>query len=782
MIGRTLSHYRILAKLGEGGMGEVYRAEDMTLKRQVALKVLPPALAADPDRLDRFQREAEALAALDHPNIVTIFSVESADAGEPLVSAREGTSSSPTRIRFLTMQLVEGRPLSEMIPPGGMGLERIFEIAVPLADALAAAHQKGVVHRDLKPANIMVSDEGRVKVLDFGLAKLLDPGQKGTGLSLTQAMTDAMTEEGMIVGTMPYMSPEQLQGKELDPRTDIFSLGVILYEVAMGERPFLGESSADLVSSILRDVPAPIDERRAELPHHLGRIVSRCLKRDPQARFQTARDVCNELEDLCEEVRTSTSRVTAVRSAEQEDQSDIRSVAVLPLDNLSGDDSQEYFADGMTEALITDLSKIGALKVISRTSVMQYKEVRKPLPEIAQELSVDAVIEGSVLKAGERVRITAQLIDARSDQHIWAENYDRDLRDILGVMSEVAHSVAEQVRVQLTAQERSLLGPTKPVDPEAHEAYLKGKYLLSRLDREGVDRAIELMQAAIEIDPSYAQAHAGLADCYLTLVLFGWVDYPEGLPRVRAAALEALRIDNLVADAHAALASADARQRRYEMAEQGFQRAIQLSPNHARAHGDYAMLLIWINRLEEAIVTARRAFELEPLSLKAGIDLTFAFYYSRRYEDAERQIRKVLEIHPKAPYAEFGLACVLAQQERYDEAIETFLGRQVPTAATNWALGYVYGITGRHEEARSVLEFLHQRSKDQFISPDMMAYVHLGLGEKDKALELLEETCKMKTGRLIYSQVDPWFDALRDEPQFQDFVRRMKFPLPEEMP
>lgn len=762
MIGRMIGHYEILDVLGEGGMGVVHLAEDKTLRRQVALKLLPPDLATNRDYLNRFQREAEALAALDHPNIVTLYTIESAAVGTP-----------PQDIHFLTMQLVRGKQLAEYIPSGGMAVDRIFEIAIPLADALAAAHDRGVIHRDLKPANIMVTEDGLVKVLDFGLAKLRqEVGHPGE----SEMATEPLTRAGTVVGTMPYMSPEQVQGKKLDSRSDIFSLGSTLFEMAMGERPFKGDSSADLVSSILRDTPPSIDSLRPELPHHLGRIVCHCLERAPADRFQTARDVLNELKALQKEIRESASREGRLASSAVTSSTEIRSLAVLPLDNLSGEKDQEYFADGMTEALITDLAKIGALKVISRTSIMQYKGVRKPLPEIARELDVEAVIEGSVLKIGDSVRITAQLIDARTDEHLWAENYDHDVRNVLSVMSEVARTVADEVRVQLTSQERSLLAAEREVDPEAHELYLKGRYFLSQLTRDGVDIARDLMQRAIEKDPEYAQARAGLADSHLTEILFGWRDYSDGIPIVRSVVERALALDDTLADAHAILANVDARDRLFEIAEKGFQRAIELSPNNARAHGDYSQLLIWINRLDQAITQGKKALELEPLSQKSGIDLMWAYYFAHRFDEAERQIREVLALHPAAPYAEFCLGTVFEQQGRYEEAIETFLGRQVPTARYNWVLGYIYGIVGKHDEAREVLDYLQQKSKEKFVSPAMIAYVYIGLGDYDKALDLLNEAFETHGGRLIYLQVDPWLDPLRDDSRFQELLAKMKFP------
>ena len=484
-------------------MGEVYRAEDTTLDREVALKVLPTELSSDPDRLARFEREAKTLAALDHPNIVTIHSVEEAEG-----------------VRFLTMQLVEGQPLSELIPKGGMPLERIFNIAIPLADALATAHEKDVIHRDLKPANIMVTDEGRVKVLDFGLAKL----RSGAGAApMTTAMpTEPLTEEGRIVGTMPYMSPEQLEGSDLDERSDIFSLGIVLYEMASGERPFKGETSVSLISSIVKDSPQPVDTLRDGLPHHLGRVVGRCLEKNPERRYQTAKDVRNELEALaketesdvvarteqCDEIPTPAppkrfrqwplavglaiallalgllwigrweQPAEEVSEPTLVDDSGEPMIAVLPFENL-GPPEDEYFADGMTEEITSRLAMVSGLGVISRTSAMQYKENRPALKQIGEELGVDYVLEGTVrwAKSPEgpgRVRITPQLIRVADDRHLWADNIEKELEDIFAVQAEIAQRVVQELGVTLLGREQEALDQRPTENPAAYQAYLRG--------------------------------------------------------------------------------------------------------------------------------------------------------------------------------------------------------------------------------------------------------------------------------------------------------------------
>ena len=574
MIGRSLGHYRITAAIGAGGMGEVYRATDTKLGRDVAIKVLPAAMAQDAERLARFEREARSLASLNHPNIVTIYAVEEADG-----------------IRFLAMELVEGETLDTLLAPGGLPLPRFFEIAVPLADALSAAHERGIVHRDLKPANVMVTREGRVKVLDFGLAKL-EAADSHPDLTSTPTESRAnLTSEGQVFGTVAYMSPEQARGGKVDARSDVFSLGVVLYQMVTGERPFQGASAVDMISSILRDTPPSVTDRRGDLPPHLARILRRCLEKDPRDRYQTSRDVYNELRDLRNETSSAPAapsprpeavvgrrRAPAARArpgsgapwaaavaavllgvalyagqrselppASRAPQTGseppaIRSIAVLPLDNYSGDPGQDYFAEGMTDELTSDLATISQLRVISRGSAMQFKGAnRPPTPEIAKTLNVDAIVEGSVLRAGDRVRITAQLIDARADRHLWAKSFERSSRDVLALQDELASAIAREIHVQLTPAEESRLTRAPSVNPEAYDAYLKGRYFFNRPSDENLSKAIAQFEEAIRLDPSFAPAFSGLSDAYL------WAGYNEGVltasearPKAKAAAEKAI--------------------------------------------------------------------------------------------------------------------------------------------------------------------------------------------------------------------------------------------------
>jgi serine/threonine-protein kinase len=686
MVGRTLGHYRILDKLGAGGMGEVYRAQDTTLKRQVALKVLPAELAANQERLERFQREAETLAALDHPNIVHIYTVEAAEG-----------------VHFLTMQLVRGQRLAELVPDDGLPVERLLEIALPMVDALRAAHERGIVHRDLKPENVMVDEEGRVKILDFGLAKLRLP-EAGDGDSLLS--TQAMTQAGVVMGTVPYMSPEQVQGTPVDHRTDLFSLGVLLYEMACGTRPFSGENSASLMSSILRDAPAPVAERKSGLPQRLVDLIDRCLEKDREERYQTARELHGELLELERELSAGQAVVarpaakgvrlgsrlllaavlvlaivagliwflqrgsrepTSATSAGPQ----ISSLAVLPLRNLSGDPEQDYFVDGMTEALMTDLSKIGALKVISRSSAMRYKGTEKPLAEIARELDVDAVIEGSVVREGDRVGITAQLIEAATATNLWADRYDREISSILALQGEVAQAIAREIQVTLTPEEESLLTRARQVNPEAYDAYLKGLFHWYELTPADLDTALQYFELALEKDPDYAPAQVGIYFVWAGRQQMGLTPASEAGPKARAAALRAVEMDDTLAEAHNALAGMKTwTDWDWEGADTAFQRALELDPSFAFAHAMYSHLLITVGRIDEALVHSERALELDPYNVLFKAFHGVVLFYDRRYDDALATFRAVLAMQPDHPTALGFLEELLIKMGRRDELLE----------------------------------------------------------------------------------------------------------------
>lgn len=789
--GTLLGSYEILAPLGSGGMGDVYRARDRKLGREVAIKVLRPGLASDPERLMRFEQEARTASALNHPNIVTIYEI-----GED-----QGT-------RYIAMEHVDGSTLRELLASGPLPPRKLLDVAKQIAEGLAKAHAAGIVHRDLKPENIMLSRDGYVKILDFGLAKLRP---YPSGIDSEMATSDRVeTQEGIIVGTVAYMSPEQAKGLPVDFRSDQFSFGAILYELATGKRPFEKPSTAETLLAILREEPEPVASHDPSVPPHLGRILERCLAKDPQDRYDSTRDLSREILGVDSSApplpagaaaRTlwragaALAAVLAIlvvviyvsRIQERRDRIEgaaiepgIQSIAVLPLENLSGDPEQEYFADGMTEALITELSRFSALRVVSRTSVMRYKDTLAPLPEIGRELSVDAVVEGSVLKADGRVRVTAQLIDARADRHLWAENYDRELQDILGLHSEVAREIARAVQVALTPAEESRLAAARPIDPEAYEAYLRGRYHFNRTSEAELEKAVGYFERALAKEPRYAAAYSGLADSYnrLGMTLIG---RPPGEMRSKAidAASEALRIDDGLAEAHVSLGWAKFFDWDWPGAEESFLGAIALNPKYAEAHQLYSLYLVALGRFDQAIATGRRAVELDPLSVNSQARLGQVLFYARRYDDAIREFRNALELDPNFVFALWHLGDTYAQVSRFDEAISVLekaatLSRRNP--AVLGYLGCAYAKSGRDREARELLKEMTEISETRYISPFTLASLDVCLKDRESAFEWLEKAFAERSYLLVYLAVYPPLDSLRDDPRFRDLLRRISFP------
>jgi eukaryotic-like serine/threonine-protein kinase len=672
----TVAHYRILSRLGAGGMGEVYLAEDTKLDRKVAIKFLPPQSIADEQAKKRLVREARAAAKLDHPNICAIYEIGEADG-----------------LTFIVMQNVEGETLAAKIQRKPMEVRESLDIAVQAAHPLAAAHSHGIIHRDIKPQNIMLTAHGQVKVLDFGLAKVVT----NKGALESEAETQSLlTESGVIVGTVPYMSPEQVEGESLDARSDIFSFGAVLYEMLSGHQPFSAESAAATLSAILTREPLPLARYSDGVPTELERIVRKCLGKDRERRYQTIRDVAIDLENVrreCEAAAVTASpreRTTEIvdvlvtdktgkqspfasrralgaaglvvaligaalayallfRGVPAARQPEIKSIAVLPLENLSGDPAQEFFADGMTEALISNLAQIRALKVISRTSVMRYKGSGKLLREIARELNVDAVLEGSVQRAGGRVRITAQLIQAASDTHLWARDYDRDPSDILRLQSEVASAVAEEIRIQVTAEERVRLASARSVNPQAHEAYLLGRYHLSKKNEDDLRQAIEHFERAIQLAPDYAAAYAGLSEAWQERGVWGTRTFIEVEPPARAAALKAIQWDEQLAEGHMMLAQLNyIYDWDWAGAEQQFKRALELDPGSLYVHRPYAVFLMAVGRHAEAISEMQRAAQLDPVSSEIQSNFGRILYRARKYDEAIPHFKRALELEPRS--------------------------------------------------------------------------------------------------------------------------------------
>jgi serine/threonine protein kinase/Tfp pilus assembly protein PilF len=751
--------------------------------------VLREALASDPERLRRFEQEARSASSLNHPNIVTIH-----DIGQ-----HEGT-------HYIAMEFVEGKTLREMLVGEPLPTKKLLKLSTQIAEGLAKAHSAGIVHRDLKPENLMVTGDGFVKILDFGLAKLVPEPSGGDSDAATIAKE---TREGTILGTTAYMSPEQAAGRPVGHHSDQFSFGSILYEMATGKAAFSRETVTETLAAVMRDEPEPASVSNPHVAVQLTHIIGRCLEKGPHQRYDSTRDVARELESVHElstapQAALWTSRRLPVAGAIgfgllamlvvmatalfTEDVQEwiagdrgprrIESIAVLPLENLSGDPEQEYFADGMTEVLIADLAKIGALKVISRTSAMQYKGARKPLPEIARELNVDAVIEGSVLQAGDRVRITAQLIRATTDQHLWAESYERDLSDILALQGEVARAIAKEIEVKLTSGEEARLASARPVNPEAHPAYLRGRYFWNKRTEVGHKRAFEYFQQAIDVDPSYAAAYAGLADAYLFL---NEPTPEEANRRARAAATKALEMDDTLAEARTTLAFAAIFDWEWAAAEKGFQRAIELNPSYATAHHWYSLLLTWTGRHEEAIAEMKRAQDVDPLSLVIGTALAGTFYFARQYDQAIELYQKTLAMDENFYRAHSGLATAYLQKGMFEEAIaeSQWVPDRYPIPSTHAVFGRAYAMAGKTAEALEILDELKkvdENLRQKYDVSKSLATIYVALGEMDEALHWLEKAYEEGSANLVYLKVDPSFDAVRSDPRFQDLLRRMNFP------
>jgi serine/threonine protein kinase/tetratricopeptide (TPR) repeat protein len=794
--GEFIAHYQLIKKIGEGGMGVVWKALDTRLGREVALKFLPDELARDAGRVSRFEREARTLASLKHPNIVTIYSVEE-DRGT----------------RFLTMELVDGTPLNELILAGGAPIENIFEIGIPLSAALAAAHEKGVVHRDLKPANVMVDEQGNLKVLDFGLAKLKPASLDTTAVD---AATETVTSVGQVLGTFPYMSPEQVHGSQVDHRSDIFSLGIMLHELATGSRPFHGKTLPGLVSSILKDVPVSVTSIRGDLPEHIGRVIRRCLEKDPNRRYQSALDVRNELEDLRGELESGQLRNSPSAPAEppprpprrwwvpvgivaliavvslavawtfgllggrsaRESTPEIRSLAVLPFENLMGDPSQDYFVEGMHDALIAELAKTG-LKVISRTSVMRYgRRSDKRLPQIAQELGVDALIEGSVLRVGDNVRVTAQLIDGVTDQHLWADSYDDNLGNAMAMLAEATRSIAAQVRVALTPQQHQRLGDVRPVNPEAQDACFRGRYFLNRFNVDDNAKSIAFFKKAIDIDPHYAPGFAGLAYAQaLDTILGQGSRVPETARSFRAAAEKAVALDPQLAEGHAMLGLSllyfdwD-----WLGAEKELKLALELNPADALIYHPYGDSLLVQGRLEESLAVVKEGAELDPLSPLVVGPVGGHLNFLRRYDEAIEFARRFQIKFPDSAFGGALLRSAFWHTDRYEEALAYYRDAWRGDAVLLQALENGYAKAGPRGAMRGAADLLAARSKSGYVRPIETAKYYAMAGDADPAFEWLERAYRERSPFLAHLKVDPDYDALYSDPRFDDLLRRMNFP------
>ena len=780
MIGKTLSRYTILEQIGSGGMGTVYRARDVRLNRDVAVKVLPVGALADDMARHRFRKEALSLSQLNHPNIATVHDFDT----------QEG-------VDFIVMEYIVGITLNTMLAAGPLVERDILQFGQQAAQGLAAAHERSIIHRDLKPANLRITPDRRVKILDFGLAELFNPGGD---LGVTATATSASTSGPP--GTLPYMAPEQLREEKLDHRTDIYAIGAVLYETATGQRPFPETRGPRLIDAILHHQPQPPRSLNRRLSAGLEIVILKCLDKEPDRRYQSARELYVDLNRLStgaaiKPARNLTRRAALAGAAVvllallalgldiggirtrllgSPAATGINSIAVLPLDNLTGDPNQEYFADGITETLIGEFTRIRALRVISRWSVMQYKGARKPLPDIAKELRVDAVILGSITRTGDRVSISVQFNHAPTDTNLWAKNYDVAAKDILDLQNDVVQSIVHEIQVQLTPQEQAHLAKSRTVNPQALEAYLLGRFYWNKRTPDGLRRSLEEFQRAVSIDPLYAPAHAGIADAYASFAAYQMLSPIKAMPEARQAAQKALELDETLAEAHAALGTVRFASLEIAEAEPSFRRAIELNPGYANAHHGYALHLAAQGRTDDALREIRRAQELDPLSLIISSNVAWSLYLGRRFDEAIDQAQKTIMLDPNFTVAHGYLGQALAAKGRYDEAIASM---QKAVELSGGAVSYrselasIHGLAGHTAEAQKTLNELLARAAKEYVAPYDIAVIYVGLGDRDNAFRWLNRSYEERNVRLVNLRVHPLFDSLREDPRFAVLLRRI---------
>ncbi len=742
-------------------MGAVYRAMDSRLNREVAIKVLPDSLLADAESLARLEREARTLARLNHPGIVSVFSMETV----------EGTDE--IKRSFLVMELVEGRALSDEIHPGGMPLDRFLRLALQIAETLAAAHAEGVIHRDLKPGNIMVTPSDSIKILDFGLAKLLATFSGDSDTAPTQTLVQ-LTGRDQILGTIPYMSPEQARSQPLDERSDLFSLGVVLFEMLSGERPFRGDTAVDVISSILSKKPHDLGDLRPEIPESLRRVVDQCLRKRPQVRPSSALELKERLAGVAEDVLGATmSRSDETTSATTKDDLDPRAVAVLPFANLSGTEEASLLAIGLHNDLLTELSRISGLTVISRTSVMAYRDTSKPISQIGRELRVGTLIEGTVQTAGNRVRLTAQLIDARSDVQRWAERYDRELSTdtLFDLQTDVSRRIIDSLQSAFAPALEVPSGKPGTHDLKAYRLWTLGRVQIERRTEDGCQRAVEHFQEAVDQDPTYAAAWAGLSEALSISVWYGYAEPGDLLQRAGQAARRAVALDPKSAESHGALATYYGAIRNGPKAMEELELAVQLQPSFWDAHNRLSYLHNLHGRAGVALESAKRAVELNPLSAEAVSNLSLSLFFTGDPKGAIREARHAAELSPGWTTADFYQALPLYELGRYDEAEALLTGLDVEWAGqgAQATLAATYVANNEEASARKVLEGM-----DPKVDAFAVGLVHLALREVDRAFERFFESEVLNDWAClaIHHFYDDLWAPVRDDPRYATLVRR----------
>ncbi|HKZ81499.1 MAG TPA: protein kinase [Pyrinomonadaceae bacterium] len=829
-----IGRYEIRSLLGKGGMGEVHLAYDTQLRRQVAIKLLPPEFTWNKGRLQRFEREAYAASSLNHPYILTIYEIGELDGQH-----------------FIATEYIEGESLRRHLTDPRMELREVLDVAQQVASALSAAHQAGIVHRDVKPENIMVRRDGFIKVLDFGLAKLTDEAAAEEADPEAATRTRVVhTEPGMVMGTASYMSPEQARGLEVDARSDLWSLGVVLYEMVAGRLPFEGATNSDVIAMVLHREPPSLLHLRRDVPAELERIVEKALTKERDERYQLAKDIGLDLKRLRQHLEleaelersitpeeaaqrtgglvvttrgeaaaisgTATNAPTteanaahAVSSAEYvvgeikrhklgaalvlaslviatalaafayysslgDRSAAINSVAVLPFANLSGDPNMEYLSDGLSESLINNLSQLPSLKVISRNSAFKYKGQEIDPQEVARSLGVQGIVTGRVVQRGDQLQVSAELVDVRDKTQMWGEQFNRPATDLLQVQAEISQHIAEKLRHRLTSADQQQLVKEAKANPQAYELVLKGRFHTAKAGQEGLKKALEYYHQAVAVDPNYALAHALLASTYHSLGGNSILDPKEAMPKAEAAAKKALELDESLAEAHSALALIKSDAWDWVEAEREFKRAIELNPSLATAHTGYGYYLSCMGRHEEAIAEAKRAKELDPLRLGSNAYVGYALSDARQYDRAIEEFKKTLELDQNFSLARFLLGYTYAAKGQHAQAIAEYQETEkLMGEGTNLQcyLGYALAKGGRREEAEAILKQLE--TTRAYVSPAELAVLYVGLGQKEQALSALERAYAAHDVQMKNLGVDPHYDSLRAEPRFQDLMRKV---------
>ncbi|HSE34017.1 MAG TPA: protein kinase [Pyrinomonadaceae bacterium] len=817
----TLSHYRIVSKLGAGGMGEVYLAQDTSeLGRTVALKILPSEVSKDKDRLQRFTQEARTVSNLNHPNILTVHEFSQTKSAS-----------------FMAMEYVDGVTLRQHLSNRRLKLVDVLDVTIQIVAGLNAAHEAGVTHRDLKPENVMIRRDHIVKVLDFGLAKPTTPAIQSPIDSEAGTKVMVHTQPGLVMGTVSYMSPEQAEGKGIDHRTDIWSVGVVLYEMIAGVVPFQGKDIHRQIISIQEQEPTPLSQQVDGVPERLEEIVAKCLAKEKDERYQTAKDLLIDLRNLrrkldvdaeiertvapdlrgsisrpsakatdAAQVHTTSSAEYVVSTIKQhkiaagvvlaimiiasgiglgfylrkaKPTAGFESIAILPFENRSSAPDSEYLSDGLAESLIYRLSQLPNLKVSPRSSAFRYKGKDIDVEKVGAELGVDAVMSGRMIQRGDNLTISVDLVDVRNKKSLWGEQYERKMSDLLATQREIASTIAEKLQLKLSGDEKGL-NKRYTNNNEAYQLYLKGRYHYAKRTKGEVEQSIVEFKQAIALDPNFALAHVGISDSYAVMPSYAYMSGRDAIPLAKAAAKQALQIDPNLAEGHASYAAAPYYDLSWSESESEYKRAIALNPNVATNHYGYALnYLLPMKRFDEAISEVKRALELEPLSIPMGANLAGVYIYARKNDLALEQAKKIFALEPNHVTAQIWLARALCANGRYAEAIALYESKIAADSSTqdlSQVLGYAYAKTGRKSEALEVIRKLDELNKKQYVERYSVGVIYAALGEKDKAFAELEKAYTDRDWGIARLSVDPFLDPLRDDPRFKDLVRRMKFP------